>query len=100
MQPPYVLHRNRAHFPEPERFDPDRWTPEFRKALPAGVYVPFGIGPRYYIGEQFARIEATLVLSIIGQRFRLEMKPGQTILPEAMIFMRPCDGLHMRLLKR
>jgi len=95
--PPYVLHRNPKFFPDPDRFDPERWTPEFKKSLPAGVYLPFGIGPRYCIGEQFARSEIAVILATIGQRFRLRMLPGQNVEPEAMITMRPRYGLKMKL---
>ncbi len=95
--PPYVIHRNPAFFDDPERFDPARWTQEMKKSLPTGTYLPFGVGPRYCIGEQFARTEAAIVLSTIGQRFRLNVLPDQRIGREAMITMRPRYGLRVKL---
>jgi cytochrome P450 len=96
----YVSHRNPALFPDPERFDPGRWTREFEKALPAGVYYPFGAGSRNCIGEQFARTEAALVLAAVGQRFRLRLAPGQTIGKQALMTLRPRHGLKMELVAR
>jgi cytochrome P450 len=96
----YVCHRNPAWFPDPERFDPERWTPEFEKAVPASVYFPFGAGPRYCIGEQFARTESLLILTAIGRQFQLRLAPGQTVRKQALITLRPRRGLKMELISR
>jgi cytochrome P450 len=93
----YVCHRNPEVFPDPERFDPGRWTPEFVKEVSPYVYFPFGSGPRYCIGEQFARVEAALVLPTLGQRFRLKLVPGQVIATEPLISLRPRYGMKMEL---
>src|SRR5688500_14020490 len=50
----WVMHRDARFFPEPLKFDPTRWTPEFERSLPRYAYFPFGAGPRYCIGQTFA----------------------------------------------
>ena len=68
---PYVTQRDPRWFPEPERFDPDRWLPEPRAALPQFAYFPFGGGQRICIGEAFAQMEAKLVLATVARRWTL-----------------------------
>lgn len=65
------LHRNARHWPDPERFDPDRFLPEQVKARDRYAYLPFGGGPRACIGEHFAMLEATLALAVLLRRWRL-----------------------------
>ena len=69
---PFVMHRHRAYWDEPESFDPERFTPERSAARPKFVYLPFGAGPRQCIGNQFAMIEAHLVLATLAHRYRLD----------------------------
>ncbi|WP_316525570.1 cytochrome P450 [Kitasatospora brasiliensis] len=70
-----VLHRNPRYFPEPLRFDPDRWLPE-RPAVPRGAFVPFGAGSHLCIGEAFARTEMMTVAATVAGRWRLAPVPG------------------------
>jgi len=95
MLSPYILHRHPGFFTDPDKFIPERWTPEFRKSLPGGVYFPFGMGTRYCIGEQLAKLELMMVLPTIGQKIKLVERPGQEVLPEALITMRPRNGIKM-----
>lgn len=94
---PYVMHRNRKYFSEPERFDPERFNDEAKAGRHRLVYFPFGNGPRVCIGEAFARMEGVLVLASIAQRFKLTVVPGQTIVPEPKMTLRPKNGILMRL---
>lgn len=93
----YVVHRNPHYFPNPQQFDPDRWTPEFEATLPRGAYIPFSTGPRNCIGSHFAMLEAHLVLTTLAQRVTFELVPGQTIEAEPLITLRPKDGIKMRV---
>ena len=90
-----VTHHDARFFPDPERFDPDRWTPEFEAALPKFAYYPFGGGPRVCIGEQFAWMELILVLAALAQRWRFRLVPGHPIATNPIITLRPKHGIQM-----
>ena len=92
---PYVLHRDPRFFPEPDRFRPDRWTPEFKATLPPFAYVPFGGGARRCIGESFAWMELVLVLTTIAGWWKLVPVPGHSVVPQAVITLRMKHGLKM-----
>jgi len=96
----YVMHRHPGYFQNPERFDPERFTETAKKARPQFAYFPFGGGARVCIGEHFAKMEATIVLASIAQRFRLRLVPGQTIVPEPKMTLRSKHGIMMRVHQR
>ena len=96
----WVRHRDARFFPEPERFDPERWRPEARDARPKFSYFPFGGGPRVCIGEGFAWMEGVLILATLARRWRLHLSPGQRVAPMALITLRPKFGMRMALEKR
>lgn len=97
---PFVMHRDERFYPEAARFAPDRWTPEFEAALPPFAYFPFGGGARRCIGEQFAWMEATLVLATLAQRWRLRLVPDLPVVPQPVITLRPKGGIWMTLHRR
>ena len=97
---PYVTHRDPRYYPEPEAFDPDRWTPPSRATRPRFSYFPFGGGPRVCIGEGFASMEGALVLASVAQRWRPVLVPGRRVEPDQRQGFRPKGGLHMRLERR
>jgi cytochrome P450 len=97
---PYVVHRRPKLWPDPERFDPERFTADRVAARPRFAYLPFGGGPRQCIGNQFALVEATLALAMIGQRFEARLVPGQRIVPEPLITLRPKPGIRVKPVPR
>ena len=98
---PWVTHRLPSLWDDPEGFDPDRWLPERAKDLPRFAYFPFGGGPRICIGNHFAIMEATLILAIIVQRFRLELLPGQRLALKPSVTLRQAGaGLRVRIHER
>jgi cytochrome P450 len=96
----WVMHRDARVFPEPERFDPDRWTPEFKASLPKFAYFPFGGGPRQCIGESFAWMELVLLVSTIAQRWKMQLVPGHPVAPQPVITLRTKHGMKMTLTRR
>jgi len=76
---PYALHRNPRWYPDPDRFDPDRWATDQIKSLPKGAYIPFSAGGSKCIADNFAILEITLALAVICSRWRLRPQPGSTV---------------------
>ncbi|KOV76926.1 cytochrome P450 [Nocardia sp. NRRL S-836] len=68
---PHALHHDPRFFPDPDRFDPSRWTPEFTAGLPRGAFIPFGGGNRQCLGNTFAHTEIVLTLATVAARWRL-----------------------------
>jgi cytochrome P450 len=97
---PYIMQRDERYYGDPERFNPDRWTPEFRAALPKFAYFPFGGGPRQCIGESFAWMELILLVATIAQQWRLRLVPGHPVVPQPLITLRAKHGMRMTVEKR
>ena len=97
---PYVMHHDARYFPDPFRFDPDRWTPEARAARPQFSYFPFGGGPRRCIGEGFAFMEAIMVLATLAQKWTLRKVPDHPVALQPLITLRPKHGMRMVLTRR
>ena len=92
---PYVVHRDPRWFPQPEKFDPDRFLPENVAARPKFSYFPFGGGARVCIGERFAWMEGVLLLATLGARWRLRLVPGHRVETRALITLRAKYGMEM-----
>ncbi|HEX8352375.1 MAG TPA: cytochrome P450 [Pyrinomonadaceae bacterium] len=93
----YLMHRDARYYPEPERFDPQRWTPEARRERPAYAYFPFGGGPRRCIGDGFAYMEGLLVLATLASRWRLSLTSRERVEMKATHFLHPRGPLTMTL---
>jgi len=96
----YVVHRDPRFYREPLRYDPDRWTSEFESSLPKFAYFPFGGGPRRCIGEPFAWMEGVIIIASIMSDWKIRLVPNQKIVPDALITIRPKNGMKMILEKR
>jgi cytochrome P450 len=97
MISPYLLHRKAEFFPDPEKFDPGRFSPENEKAIPRQAYLPFGGGPRVCIGNQFALIEGHLMTATIAQKFSFELLDSTPVEMEPLITLRPKGGIRVRV---
>jgi len=96
----YIMSRTPEYFPDPLRFDPDRFTVEAKAARPKFTYFPFGGGSRQCIGESFAWMEGVFCLATIAQRWRMAYVGAASPVPQAKITLRPRDPLMMRLIPR
>jgi cytochrome P450 len=91
----FVMHRHPRYFPDPERFDPLRWTPENCASRPKFCYFPFAGGSRRCIGEGFAWAEGLLVLATLAQKWQMRTVPGHPVVPEPHVTLRPKHGMTM-----
>src|SRR3954471_16694714 len=77
---PWVLHRHRRRWTDPDAFDPERFMPG-APPVDRYTYLPFGLGPRVCIGAHFALAEATLLLSRLLKNFRIELVSSKPVMP-------------------
>ena len=100
---PWLLHRRAQAWPDPLRFDPDRFA-EPRDSAPRGDYLPFGAGPRLCIGRDFALVEAVLALATVLAEYRLDPVRADAAAPrpqvDALVTLRPRGGLPLRVSRR
>jgi cytochrome P450 len=97
---PYVLHRHRALWDNPDRFDPSRFLGAARERIDRFAYLPFGVGPRICIGAAFAIQEASIIVASIMRHFTLELASGHIAWPEQKVTLRPAGGLPMLVRRR
>jgi len=91
----FVMHRDARYYPDPLRFDPERWTEAAREARPQFAYFPFGGGPRRCIGEGFAMMEGTLLLATLAQCWQFRLASDRPVVPRPVITLRPRNGMPM-----
>ncbi|MFL6360242.1 MAG: cytochrome P450 [Nitrososphaeraceae archaeon] len=96
----YLMHHDSRYFPEPERFDPERWNPQEKAKRPRFSYFPFGGGVRSCIGETFAWMEGILVIATIARRWKMRVMSGHPIVLQPLVTLRPKHGMQMRLIDR
>ncbi len=97
---PYVLHRHKRLWDDPESFDPTRFLPGAREKIDRFSYLPFGVGPRVCIGATFSIQEAVIILASIMRRFELRPVEGFEVVPVQRITLRPRDGMRLELRRR
>jgi cytochrome P450 len=96
----YLIHRDPRFFPEPQRFDPERWNIDKRTNLPRFSYFPFGGGPRSCIGEPFAWTEGILAIATIARKWKMKLESGHQIALKPLVTLRPKYGMRMKLERR
>ncbi len=96
----WVMQRDKRFFTDPEKFDPDRWSPERAASIPKFAYFPFGAGPRGCVGQSFAMMEAILLLATIAQRYTFAVVPGHPVVPMPSVTLRPKHGIRVVLRRR
>jgi pentalenene oxygenase len=96
---PYLSHHLPDVYPNPDRFDPDRWCEGHPAPPPREAFIPFAAGARKCIGDTFAITEATLALATLATRWRLQLLPNQHVRPSRSVVLHP-RGLRMRATQR
>jgi cytochrome P450 len=96
----WASHRLPDVWPEPEAFVPERFAPEAKAKLPKGAYIPFGGGSRTCIGMRFGQLEIKAIVTLLLQRFRLELFPGRTLTVRQMPTLSPREPLEMIVRER
>ena len=93
----WASHRLPDVWEEPDAFRPERFAPEVRKGIPKGAYVPFGGGSRICLGMRFGQAEIRAIARAIGERFRVELRPGFTLRVRQTPTLGPKGGLPVRI---
>lgn len=96
----YLMHHDSRYFPDPSRFDPQRWTSELKAIRPQYSYFPFGGGPRGCLGEGLAWIQGTLLIATIAQRWRVQAVPSPPVELHPLITLQPKRSIMLQLAKR
>jgi len=94
---PWLVHRHRGLWRDPEVFDPENFSPEAKARQQRFQYIPFGAGPRVCIGAQFATAEALLILAVWLARYRFSPVAGHEVQVQADIALRPKGGLPLQV---
>ncbi len=97
---PYVLHRRRGLWEDPDAFDPSRFLGERRERIDRFAYIPFGAGPRVCIGMPFAMQEAIIILANLLRSFRFDLVAGHPVMPQQRVTLRPREGMKMHVRRR
>ncbi|HZW79626.1 MAG TPA: cytochrome P450 [Candidatus Deferrimicrobiaceae bacterium] len=96
----FITQRDPRYFPDPLRFDPDRFSAQGKARRAKFTYFPFGAGARQCIGESFAWMEGVLILATVAQKWKLHLAPGHRIEPQPLITLRPKYGMLMEVASR
>ncbi len=97
MFTPFTVHRDPRWYEDPDAFRPERWADGLAQRIPRFAYFPFSGGPRLCIGQQFALMEAVLMVADIARRYRLVMAPGTEVKADPALTLRIKGGLPMRV---
>jgi cytochrome P450 len=92
---PWVVHRHRKLWRDPDRFDPERFTPAEVGARSRYAYLPFAAGPHVCVGASMAMLQLMVAVAVLAQRFRFRLVPGRPVEPTAWTNIRPRHGMWM-----
>jgi len=92
---PYLLHRDPLHWPEPDRFDPERFNEENSRQRNRHVYYPFSLGSRRCIGEFFSLVDMQLHIGLLARHIKLQHVPGERVEIEPLINLRSRNSIMM-----
>jgi len=96
----YGLHHSPEHWQDPETFLPERFTKENKEKHTPFSHLPFGGGPRVCIGNNYAKMQMLMILSVLLRNFDFELVPDRKIEMHPMVILRPEDGFQMYFSKR
>ncbi len=96
MISPWIMHRHRALWRNPDHFDPDRFVPEREKEWTQSAYLPFGAGQRLCVGAAFATVESTLILARLIRRYEVEALDPKAVRPVTRLSTRSARGIRVR----
>ncbi len=96
----FVVHHDPRWYPDPFKFDPERWTSDARNSRPKFAFFPFSGGQHICIGEHFVWMEGVLIMATLGQRWQASVAQGHKVVPQAGITLKPRNGLPMTLQRR
>lgn len=97
---PWLLHRHRRLWDNPDAFDPSRWEVGAREGRHRFQYIPFGGGPRVCVGMRFSLTEALTILAHWLRSWSFAPIPGREVRPSGMVTLRPAGGLPLLLERR
>ncbi len=97
---PYFVQHRQDIWPDPKRFDPERFNEEEVKKRPKYTFSPFGLGPRTCIAETFARMEMKTFIVLFLRQFDIKLDASKPVVPLATVTLRPKDGLYLHIQER
>ena len=97
---PWVIHRHRKLWDDPDRFDPDRFMPERAALRPRYAFIPYSLGPRVCVAAALSTFEILIAMAVLARRVRFRLVPGQTIEPTAWSTLRTRRGIWMTVERR
>ncbi|XP_066154470.1 probable cytochrome P450 6a13 [Euwallacea fornicatus] len=100
--PVIAIGRDQDHYPNPEKFDPDRFSPENKTTINPFLYLPFGEGPRNCVGKRFGIMQSSVGLIRILSKFRVSISPSTQMpltLKRGLFLMQPNETLYLKVEK-